>query len=111
MNIPEPNDAHASRGRPRDPAPTYGNGITTIFKPGMSSCRDLRCQRSSRPVVERAVQVAEDFQRRLVWGFGYEPRDLPAIAHENDFLLLTFYTIEHGAEVARDLGDGERVRL
>ena len=41
--------------------------------------------------------------------FGHEPRDLPAIADENNFLLLMFHAIEHCTEVARDLGDGERL--
>jgi hypothetical protein len=44
----------------------------------------------------------------LVRRLGYEPRDLPAIADEKDLLLLVFNAIKHCAEVARDLGDGER---
>jgi len=43
----------------------------------------------------------------LVRCFGYEPRNLPPIADENDFLLLMLNAIKYCAEVARDLGDGE----
>jgi len=76
--------------------------------PALASCGHLRCQRRRRPIVERAVQVPEHFQCRLVRCFGYEPRDLPPITDENDLLLLMLDAIKDCAEVACDLGDGER---
>ena len=76
--------------------------------PALARCRYLGCQRRSRPIIECAVQVPAHFQRRLLRRFGDEPRHLPAIAHENDLLLLMLNAIQHCAEVACDLGDGER---
>lgn len=68
----------------------------------------MGCQHRSRPIIERAIQVSEHFQCRPLRCFGYEPRNLAPIADENDLLLLVLNATKDGAEVARNLGDGER---
>jgi hypothetical protein len=48
-----------------------------------------------RPIVERAIQVAEHAQRVLTRRFGNQTSDMPLISHEHDLFLVTLDSIEN----------------
>ena len=69
---------------------------------------DYGCgERVGGALVERAVQIAEDFEGGLRRRLRNQTRDLPAIADQHDFLLLALDAIENGAEIPGDFGDAQ----
>lgn len=62
-----------------------------------------------RFVVKRPVQVAEHAQRVLTRRFRNESGNLSLISHEHDLFLVALEIIENCAEVAGDVGYGQRL--
>ena len=62
-----------------------------------------------RLVVKRAIQVAKHAQRILTRRFRNESGNLSLMSHEHDLFLVALEIIENCAEVAGDVGDGQRL--
>src|SRR5439155_11052565 len=62
-------------------------------------------QRVGGFVVERSVEIAQNFKSVLMWRFRSEARNHLLIAHQKDVFLLAFDVIHHGAKIPCDISD------